>query len=255
MEVWDGEIPLPELVLAVWCLSEVRSLNKIEDKIGDDLLFKVVDYFLLVGNDSKFSEILRAIVSIGPEWLGKIVFQLAEDYRPIEYSWLLFLSVVFYQRAWIEYPVTAKNESAVMHGALDILTILSLDDSAMQETLTRQYEEVQQVIHKLLDFFIGKYRENDGLVRRRASVAGTAASLYGMEHSLFGKVVFISYPSVDLTFTTGYLDPRKPITAEHIQKAAEEADIPPDKIDEAVRSLSEHMGWDITKGSEAGKLP
>ncbi|XOF34929.1 MAG: hypothetical protein ACL93V_06465 [Candidatus Electrothrix sp. YB6] len=39
------------------------------------------------------------------------------------------------------------------------------------------------------------------------------------------------------------------------QKAAEVAGIPPDKIDEAVRSLSEHMGWDITKGSEAGKLP
>ncbi len=36
------------------------------------------------------------------------------------------------------------------------------------------------------------------------------------------------------------------------QKAAEVAGIPPDKIAETVRSLSEHMGWDITKGSEAG---
>lgn len=38
------------------------------------------------------------------------------------------------------------------------------------------------------------------------------------------------------------------------QNAAKEAGIPPDKIDETVRSLSEHMGWDITKGSRAGKL-
>ncbi|CAK8725782.1 hypothetical protein GMJAKD_17535 [Candidatus Electrothrix aarhusensis] len=39
------------------------------------------------------------------------------------------------------------------------------------------------------------------------------------------------------------------------QRSAEIAGIPPEKIDETVRSLSEHMGWDITKGSEAGKLP
>ena len=51
-----------------------------------------------------------------------------------------------------------------------------------------------------------------------------------------------------------YRDPRQPIHAKHIQKAAKKAGIPPDKIDEAVRSLSEHMGWDITKGSLAGKM-
>ncbi len=49
----------------------------------------------------------------------------------------------------------------------------------------------------------------------------------------------------------GYLDPRQPIPSKHIQKAAEKAGIPPDKIDETVRSLSEYMGWDITKGSGA----
>ncbi|MCI5226822.1 MAG: hypothetical protein D3918_09220, partial [Candidatus Electrothrix sp. AX2] len=61
------------------------------------------------------------------------------------------------------------------------------------------------------------------------------------------------YPGVD--WFGNYLDPRQPIPAEHIQEAADLAGIPSDKIDEAVRSLSEHMGWDITKGSEAGKLP
>ena len=39
------------------------------------------------------------------------------------------------------------------------------------------------------------------------------------------------------------------------QNAAKAANIPPDKIDETVRALSDHMGWDITKGSEAVNYP
>ncbi|MCI5143729.1 MAG: signal transduction protein, partial [Candidatus Electrothrix sp. ATG1] len=42
MEAWDGESPLPELVLAVWCLSEVRNINRIETTTGGDLLLKGV---------------------------------------------------------------------------------------------------------------------------------------------------------------------------------------------------------------------
>ena len=34
-----------------------------------------------------------------------------------------------------------------------------------------------------------------------------------------------------------------------IERAAERAKVPPDEIDETVRSLSAHMGWDITKGA------
>ncbi|MCI5143728.1 MAG: hypothetical protein D3909_18785 [Candidatus Electrothrix sp. ATG1] len=40
--------------------------------------------------------------------------------------------------------------------------------------------------------------------------------------------------------------------AEPPARSEEAAGIPPDKIDKTVRSLSEHMGWDITKGSGAG---
>ena len=36
---------------------------------------------------------------------------------------------------------------------------------------------------------------------------------------------------------------------EQIDRAAHGPDVPGEEIDEAVRSLSEHMGWDITKGS------
>ena len=78
---------------------------------------------------------------------------------------------------------------------------------------------------------------------------GAAAFLYGNEHSSFGKFVFTQGK-----WRFNFFDPRQPIPAARIHEAARLAGIPPDKIDEAVRSLSAHMGWDITKGSLAGKM-
>ncbi|MCH7814654.1 MAG: hypothetical protein IID40_11610 [Planctomycetes bacterium] len=46
-----------------------------------------------------------------------------------------------------------------------------------------------------------------------------------------------------------YLDPAKPLSRKHIERAARKAGVPADKIDETVRSLSAHLGWDITKGA------
>ena len=103
------------------------------------------------------------------------------------------------------------------------------------------------------------------LLRERASVDGELASLYGKEHSRFGEMLFYKH----LLFSFRYLirnrdflgagdhhfvDPQKSISFQHVKIAAKAAGIPPDKIKETVRSLSEHLGWDITKGSEAGKL-
>ena len=64
-------------------------------------------------------------------------------------------------------------------------------------------------------------------------------------HSEFGRIVFTKH----LLGIAPYLDPAKPISREHIERAAEKAHVPADKIDETVRSLSAHMGWDITKGA------
>jgi hypothetical protein len=100
------------------------------------------------------------------------------------------------------------------------------------------------------------------LLKERAPSEGAAACVYGEQHSCFGSIVFrITYAKSKYgiipylrTGAKNFFDPRQPIPAKHIQKAAEAAGIPRDKIDEAVRSLSAHMGWDITKGSLAGKL-
>jgi hypothetical protein len=67
----------------------------------------------------------------------------------------------------------------------------------------------------------------------------------GMIHSEFGRIVFTEC----LDGEPPYFDPARPIPRERIERAADRANIPADKINETVRSLSEHMGWDITKGS------
>jgi len=66
----------------------------------------------------------------------------------------------------------------------------------------------------------------------------------GRLHSKFGRIVM----ATDRDGIERYLDPREPISREQIERAAKKADIPADKIDETVRSLSEHLGWDITRG-------
>ncbi len=81
----------------------------------------------------------------------------------------------------------------------------------------------------------------------RAPIDGAAASLLGERHSEFGQIVFLE----DRDVPYFYLNPTKAIPRDHIERAAEKADVPPEEIEETVRSLSEHMGWDITKGSGA----
>ncbi len=79
------------------------------------------------------------------------------------------------------------------------------------------------------------------------SQRGVHCVLLGKMHSEFGRIVFTK----DLDGLGPYLDPTKPISNDRIGGAAKKAHVPPDKIDETVRSLSKHLGWDITKG--AGK--
>ena len=74
---------------------------------------------------------------------------------------------------------------------------------------------------------------------------GAAASLIGGWHSTFGQILF----SVYLDASVFYLDPTKPIPRYHFKQAVKKIRISVQQIDEMVQSLSEHMGWDITKGS------
>jgi len=79
----------------------------------------------------------------------------------------------------------------------------------------------------------------------RSKSDGFAASLIAGRHSELGRIVFTR----DLDGINPYLDPALPISQEHINQAAEGAELPAEKIDDMVRSLSTHLGWDILKGS------
>jgi len=66
----------------------------------------------------------------------------------------------------------------------------------------------------------------------------------GALHSKFGRIVLTK----DLDGQSPYLDLLQPIPLEHIQAAAAKAGVDADKINRVVDSLSEFLGWDITKG-------
>ena len=63
-------------------------------------------------------------------------------------------------------------------------------------------------------------------------------------HSEFGRIVFTK----NLDGMYPYLDPAKPISRKHIERAAEKAQVAADRVAETVRSLSAHAGWALTKG-------
>ena len=77
---------------------------------------------------------------------------------------------------------------------------------------------------------------------------GLLCVLLGKMHSEFGQIVFTRY----YNSMWPYLDSRKPLARDHIEQAAKRAGVPIDKLDETIRSLSAHMGWDITKGLDRG---
>jgi energy-coupling factor transporter ATP-binding protein EcfA2 len=91
------------------------------------------------------------------------------------------------------------------------------------------------------------YDAVNDILRERSKVDGFATTRVAQEHSEFGLIVFTR----DLDGVGPYLDPTMPVPHYHIEQAAETVEVPPEKIDDFVRSLSAHLGWDILKGSAA----
>jgi len=87
---------------------------------------------------------------------------------------------------------------------------------------------------------------NDLLIKR-SKVDGFAASRVAQRHSEFGLIVFTR----DFDGVGPYLDPTEPLSPSQIEQAAEIVEVPTEKIDVVVHSLSTHLGWDILKGSAA----
>ena len=118
LEKWDRKTPLPELTLAIWCLSEVRNTNRIV-KAGSKLLSNVIECFLQgswSSNEFKM-ELAKASNELGTRWPGKSVFRFSNqlpsslDWNHCSY-WPYFLATVFGQRDWIEQLANCQSYSA-----------------------------------------------------------------------------------------------------------------------------------------------
>ena len=72
LDEWDGRTPLPELPLAIECLSEVRNPNRLE-KTGGALLKQVVAYIVNSGLLFTSSEdgLMSAVRELGARWPGR----------------------------------------------------------------------------------------------------------------------------------------------------------------------------------------
>nr|VFJ57322.1 MAG: NACHT domain-containing protein [Candidatus Kentron sp. FM]VFK11812.1 MAG: NACHT domain-containing protein [Candidatus Kentron sp. FM] len=78
-----------------------------------------------------------------------------------------------------------------------------------------------------------------------ARARGEAFRLLGGLHSKFGRIL----ATKDLDGGWPYLDPLKPIPRAHIEQAAKQAGIAPGAVDAQVASLSEYLGWDVSRGA------
>ena len=296
LEKWDGQKPLLELPLAIWCLAEVRSTTRLTSA-GVQMLEVVIDCARRAaqsgGQPFLMEQLLPACKDLGERWPGRDMlvtfkgstldgvthFGWGEDF------WPHFIASVLGSRdavKWLAYATEGAIEGAYYRSA----ALQALADKWPDDTTRKLLEEravkdegdgprsaaLQALADKWPDDTTRKLLEeravkdeDDGsrraalqaladkwpddttrkLLKERAGIDGIAASLLGGWHSEFGRIVFAK----DLDGFAPFLDPAEPISPDHIKRAAEKAHVPADKIDETVRSLSAHLGWDITKGA------
>jgi hypothetical protein len=253
LQQWNGEVALPELPLAIWCLGAARNLNRLAEP-GGKLLAVIFDCFMR-GKGFSYSfvdEFIAAAKDIGARGPGKSAFQFSGQY-PGTYMglyslyWPHFLAAVFEQRSWI-HDLAYCDNFLVRWGSLSTLGERWPDDSTRQLLTERTVEDGNETVRKnALQTLAEKWPDDitRKLLVERARVDGSAAAVFGRQHSEFGRMVWSS----DIDGMAPYLDPRKPISRAHIEQAAQKAGVAAEQINEMVCSLSEHLGWDITQSA------
>jgi hypothetical protein len=148
--------------------------------------------------------------------------------------------------------------------ALDLLAGKWPDETTRGLLAARAVEDSDEFVRwQALDLLAGKWPDETTRQLLAARAADGNLPLYnrlkhtlvlaGM-HSKFGRLLLASLVR-PLGGVCSYSDALASIPREHIARAAERAGIKPDQIDAQVASLSEFLGWDITRGAKAGKLP
>ena len=126
LDKWNGKTPLPELPLAIWCLSEVRSGSQLDDA-GASVLLASTQCFLRGRRPPEpfVLDLVTAASDVGKRWPGKSAFRFSGQHPTgSEYfhhwRWAHFLSAVFEQRSWIQQLATCEGWD-VRRGAIEVL--------------------------------------------------------------------------------------------------------------------------------------
>ena len=259
LEKWDGETALPELPLAIWCLSECRTRSRLSE-IGQALWHVCVELHRRSSRSNAvkeaFAEILRSSRELGTGWPGELKPTACDmiNWRHAYGTWGLtfyvqLLATVRPDRREIQGLLT-HSINDIREGAIPAAVNTWPDENTRKLLAERAVQdEGESPRRAALEALAGKWPDEitRKLLADCAVVDGVAASVLGGQHSEFGRRVFRE----NAGDWGRFLDPRKPISRQHIERAAEEAHVPTDKIDETVRSLSEHLGWDITRGAKS----
>lgn len=125
LETWDRVTPLPELPLAIGCLSEVRSGSRLQE-VGGRLLAVVIRCFLEGHKPpAEFMlDVVAAAREIGTRWPGSTAFEFDGQYPKSGYynhrCWPHFLAAVFEQRQWIT-TLSRCGSWLVQRGSVEVL--------------------------------------------------------------------------------------------------------------------------------------
>jgi hypothetical protein len=150
------------------------------------------------------------------------------------------------RRALLERRAVEDPAASVRSAALDDLTRMWPDDATRALLVERSPAESSDVRVDLLRLLVKNWPDaaTRSMLTERAAKDPSAALVLARQHSLFGRVIFTE----DQDGHWPFLDAHAPVTRERIEGAARQAGIKADAIDATVRSLSEYLGWDITKG-------
>ncbi|RXK84781.1 hypothetical protein EST62_08790 [Chlorobaculum sp. 24CR] len=135
LEEWDGKTPLPELPLAIWCLSEVRTTSRL-NACGELLWKKANKAFEAekepISSMSLSKALLTAGRELGERWPGTLSYpetmQWAIIFSDAQWRWPHFLANARPQRDAIE-ALTSDQSMFVSRSSLQVLANKWPDDN------------------------------------------------------------------------------------------------------------------------------
>jgi GTPase SAR1 family protein len=220
LEKWDGETPLPELPLAIWCLSELRNLAKSAD-VGDILLERIACFVCsanprvwfyviggmptgLIGNIGEyfFSELLPAAEELGTRWPLNRTFLEITNYhensiKPLsKLVWPEFVAAITVDRVTVETflekdsymrcsAIRAISKRWIDNRTRELLTQYLIGDS----DLDTRYAAFQALVEKwpdeemlmLVGSKISLFEKNGGVLEKVKTAIETLREKLGVD--------------------------------------------------------------------------